>query len=153
MTAAQAMTSVTGKRSFTFIELLFVVIIIGVLIGVSFPNLKKTFNTQELNSFSSRLQTLINYLAERSVVEEKIIYLFIDRDQGLLRVKYKDAQSILKQYSIPSQLQIELDNNSSQFAVYPDGTIDKLNIKLINRDNASVTLTTKGIYGKARLEK
>jgi Tfp pilus assembly protein FimT len=152
MTAAQAMTSATGKRSFTFIELLFVVILIGVLIGVSLPNLKKAFNNLELNSFSSQLQTFINYLDERAVVEGKIIYLYIDNDQKWCLARFKEEQTTLKKYTIPARIQIGLDNREDKIAFYPDGTIDKVDIELTTADNAAVTLTTKGVYGKARLK-
>jgi prepilin-type N-terminal cleavage/methylation domain-containing protein len=143
-------TSVTGKRAVTFIELLFVIVIIGILVGISLPNFKKTFNSLELNTFARELQTFMNYLNQRAIVERKIIYLNIDGEKKEYWAQFKDAQERLKSYPIPEELKIEAAQ--MQIIFYPDGTIDQVNLKIINRDSQCVNLTTRGLYGGVKLQ-
>lgn len=146
------MIFVTNKNSataFTFIELLIVIIIIGILTGVSWPQFKKAFNTLQLNSFSQTLQSAMNYLHNRSVVEGKIIYSYIDNEKKEYWAQEKDSPNRLKTYPLPPGITIETDKQEVFF--YPDGQIDKVTIELINPDNQKVVLTTKGVFGGVKL--
>ncbi|MBU1906027.1 MAG: prepilin-type N-terminal cleavage/methylation domain-containing protein, partial [Candidatus Omnitrophica bacterium] len=66
------------NRSFTFIEILFVVIILGILVGTAFPQFKKTYHNLLLNSCSGQLQSFMNYLTQHSIVSGEVVYLNID---------------------------------------------------------------------------
>ena len=143
----------TGKiKGLTFIEILFVIIIIGILTGISLPQFRKTFNTLQLNSFSREFQAFMNYLCQRSIVEGKIIYLNIDIDNGKREywAQVKGEINRLKTYKVPDQMKIETQQKQIMF--YPDGSIDKTTIKLINPDNRYVNLTTKGVFGGVKLQ-
>jgi len=145
------MTSVTGKtRSLTFIEILLVIIIIGILIGVSLPSFRKTFNNLQLNSASSELQALMNYVHERAIVEGKVIYFNIDNGTKECWAQIKGASTRLKAYSVPEGVSIEPEKK--QILFYPDGSIDSITIKLTNLNNEDVILTTKGVYGRVKLQ-
>lgn len=139
-----------AQSAFTFIEILLVVIIIGALISISLPNLKKTFDSLELNSFSRQLQAFINYLHQRSIIEGEVIYLNIDTQKKEYWAKIKGAQTRLKTYPIPPRIRIE--TNQQEVLFYPDGQIDKVTIKLISPDNQNIILTTKGVFGGVKLE-
>lgn len=139
------------NKAFTLIELLIVTIIMGVFIGVSVPVFKRSFNNLQLSSFSQELQTFVNYLHDRSVVEKKVIYLNIDIENRKYWVSYRGHEERLKVGSIPGQIRVEFEQK--QIAFYPDGDIDKVSIKLINSDNNSVVITTKGVYGGVKLQK
>lgn len=137
-------------RGYTFIEILFVVIIVGILVAVSLPGFRNTFSNLQLNNASSQLQSFMNYLAERAVVEGKIIYFNIDSENKEFLAKVKDTPVPLKTYSLPKDMAIETDRKQVFF--YPDGSIDNVTVKLTHPNNKSVTLTTKGVYGRVKLQ-
>jgi len=137
-------TSATGRRSFTFLEILFVIIIIGILAGVSFPALRRTYVDLQLDDCSRQLQAFMNYLDGRAVAEGTIIYLTIDPEGKAYWAQAKDSGSRIRSYSIPSSIAVETDQQ--QMIFYPDGSIDPCTIKLISSEGRAITLTTKGVF-------
>lgn len=146
------MAKIITKKAFTFIELFSVIIIISILISVSIPLFRPTFNHLQLNSFSQELLAYMNYLHDRSVVEGKIIFLSLDNEKKQYAARFKDAQINLKTYTIPKDITIEvnkIDGEDKQIFFYPDGRIDPVEV-IINLDTENVTLTTKGLFGKVK---
>ena len=140
----------TGRtKGFTFVELLLVIIVIGALLAISLPNIRKTFNNLRLDNFSRELQAFMNYLHERSVVEEKIIYLNLDNDKKEIWAQIQDEQSQLKTLVLPDGMKIE--SEKKQILFYPDGSIDNATIEVVNLDKQKVSLTTKGVFGGVKL--
>ena len=139
-----------NNRSFTFIELLLVVVLIGVAAGVSIPYFRKTFSDLKLQSFAGDLQTFMNYLRERSIVDGQIIILAIDSEKKEYWAQAKDAQDRLKTYRIPPEISIE--SSQKEVFFYPDGTIDKVTIKLLNHNERAISLTTEGVFGGVKLQ-
>lgn len=157
---ATAMTLAIGSgakriahNALTFIEILLVIIIIGILIGIALPSFRKTFNNLQLNNFSRELQSFMNYLHERSIVEGKIIYLNIDNElrEAWAQMKDKDTDKDirLKTLRLPDKIKIETQNY--QILFYPDGSIDKLTLDVVNQDSQKITLTTQGVYGGVKI--
>lgn len=150
------MTSATGKgfrrqrRAITLIELSLVILVIGILIGVTLPSFRKAFNQLQLNSFSREFQVLMHYLRQRSIIEGKIIDLNIDSDNRQYRTKIRDAENWLKNYRLPEGVTFE--PKQKQVAFYPDGSIEKTTIIISGPDNKNITLTTKGVFGGVKLQ-
>lgn len=144
------MIPLTGNRAITFLELLLVTVVIGILIGISIPNFRKTFNSLQLNSFARDLQSFMNYLYQRSIVEEQIVTLSIDNEKKEYWAKSETDTRRLKTYRIPDEIKIETEEPVIIF--YPDGTIDKATLKIIDSDSQSVTLTTEGVFGGVKLQ-
>jgi prepilin-type N-terminal cleavage/methylation domain-containing protein len=146
------MMLVTGKtKGLTFIEILFVIIIIGILMGISLPRFRNTFNSLQLVSFSGELQTFMNYLQQRAVIESRVIYLDIDNGNRQYRAcSGEKEKNILKAYQLPDEIKIETDKEKINF--YPDGSIDKVTLKIINRDSQYVELTTRGVFGGVKVQ-
>jgi prepilin-type N-terminal cleavage/methylation domain-containing protein len=136
------------RSGFTLIEILFVVIIIAILIGTSLPRLKNTFEGMQLNTASSRLQSFMNYLSEHSIVTGKVIYLRINNDDKKYWAVTQD-KSVLKTIAIPQGIRIETE--AEKIAFYPDGTIDKVTLKLSN-NNQYINLTTKGVFAGVKIQ-
>jgi len=148
---ATVMTSATGRvKGFTFIELLIIIIIIGILVGISLPQFRNNVNRLQLNSFSRELQSFMNYLHERAVVEGEVIYLAFDMDNNEYWAQVKGKSQRLKTYHFPEGIKIETEENQINF--YPDGSIDKTTIMLKDSAEQSVNLTTKGVFGRVKEE-
>lgn len=143
-------TSTTGRRGFTFIEILFVVIIIGILAAVSFPALRHTFSRLQLDDAAGQMQSLMNYLAQRSVIEGKLIYLYLDPENKTCYAQLKDSTSRIRTYQIPSE--ISIGSQKKQVNFYPDGSIDPVTLTLTGKDGDSVTLTTEGVFGREEIQ-
>lgn len=145
------MISGTGKNknstAFTFVELFLVVIVIGILVSVSFPKFRNTFNSLEFDNFTSRLQNFIGYLSQRSVVEGKPVIMKFDAHDSRLKASMEEDCKVLADLPVPGGIKVELEEG--QVVFYPDSSIGKADILLSNKENRSV-LTTRGVFGGAK---
>ncbi len=154
-----AKSNLAFVKSVTFIELLIVITIIGILTSISVPRVKKTFDSLRLNSFSKEFMVFMGYLQGRSVVKQKIIFMNVDNLKHEYWAQEQDSPSRLRTVSIPSGINIkvakagiEQDPNVNQIIFYPDGDIDKVNIGISGANNQNISLTTEGIFGKVKIK-
>ncbi|GEM_PF-6383359 len=143
-------------RALTFIELLIVVIITGVLVGLAVPNFRSTFSSARAESFSRQLQSYMNNLRGQSIVEQKVLYLDISADKSRFNA-WRQLENIpFKAYPIPEEVSIEISKNSNinnqEIYFYPDGRIDAASITVLS-GNRRITLTTEGSFGKVKMQK
>ncbi|MDP1852602.1 MAG: type II secretion system protein [Candidatus Omnitrophota bacterium] len=149
-------------NAFTFIELLFIVIIVGILATVSLPNLRKNSNSLQLNSFSRQLQAVIKYLHQRSIVDAKVIRLTIDNTNKECRAEYQvvekySSEQRLETYRIPDEIKIGTADTMGIFfypdgSIYPEGENSNVTLELSNTDNQRIILTGKGVYGGVKAQ-
>ncbi|MFH1355022.1 MAG: hypothetical protein ABIH19_02615 [Candidatus Omnitrophota bacterium] len=92
----------------------------------------------------------MNYLTEHSIVTGEVIYLNIDNAVKRYWAENKEGAIILRAYRIPAE--IEIESEAKQIVFYPNGDLDKVQIKIINLDFQSVTLTTKGVFSGVKLQ-
>ena len=138
------------KKSLTFIEVLIVVIIIGILIRISVVQLKGLYLNLLLKNTCRQLQSFMNYISQHSIVRGEVVYLNIDNDNKKYWAEAGDGKIALRARRIPDAINIE--SQKQQIVFYPDAKIDKITIKLINPDNESMILTTEGVYGGVKLK-
>ncbi|MFH0827377.1 MAG: prepilin-type N-terminal cleavage/methylation domain-containing protein [Candidatus Omnitrophota bacterium] len=145
------MTSATGecRKGFTLIEFLLVIIITAVLITVSLPHFRNSFDDFRLNNFSGELQLFMTYLKDRSIVEGKVVVLTIDNENQKLWAQFKDDESPLRNLSLPQGL--FLNSTQKQVFFYPDGQIDNVTLEVMNAGGKRVILTTKGVFGGLKI--
>ncbi len=142
--------SPTGKLTgVTLIELMLVAVIITILLSFSIPRFKNSFQELELDNFGKTLYSAINSLSQKSVVEEKVILLSIDNQNKALYAVYSGEDKKLKTYHMPQGFSIDTEQNN--ISLYPDGSIDKVTLRILAPSNKSITLTTKGVFSGAKV--
>jgi Tfp pilus assembly protein FimT len=136
----------------TFLELLLLIVIIGALAGVSAANFRRTFRQIELNTTVSNLQSFLNSLSQRAIVERKPVILTFAADKNSALARLKGSTTKLKSYPLPQEIKVELDKADAEVVFYPDSSIDSVTITLTNRNGDSRRLTTKGVLGSVKIQ-
>jgi len=149
------------KAGFTYIELIIVIVILGVLIGLSTPQLKKTFAYFELENSTKNIYLLCNYLQSASISEAKIYCLnFLEETREFKPSFLKEGGQweILKTryarlYKIPEKIALEIiSTNKNKIFFYPDGSIDNLTILFKNEFGQERSLEIKGVSGEIKIQ-
>jgi len=163
MKASQRTISVTNKvrtRGLTFIEVLIVVIIIGVLSGSTVPQFRKTFDNFELDNFAKNIFYLCKNLQGTAINEGLIYRLDIDVSKGEFQAvfndmgEYKKPSSALGRiYRAPQDTTVSIDPpERTAVYFYPDGSVDQVELLLANRHKKQITLTIKGAAGAIEIK-
>jgi len=144
------MIPATGRRSFTFIELIFVVLILGIIVAVSVPAFRHNISNLELDGATRSLQAFMNYLREYSIVQRRIVALTVDNENKEYWSYYKDETARIKTFTFSQNINIE--SGQEEIFFYPDGSIDKVTLSLINKEGDSTVLTTKGVFKGVKVQ-
>ncbi len=149
------------KVGFTFIELMLVTAIIGILAGLSIPLFRRTFSDIQLTTSSQGIVSLARYARQRAIIERSPYRLNLDVDKNrywLNRLKlsskedreFEDVEGKFgKVYFLPRE--ITIFSKSPHISFYPDGSSDKVNISLTNVNGKTNKLTTKGPRGSVKI--
>ena len=144
------MTSLTGNKGFTFFELILVILILAIIIGISVPLLRKSFDDFLLRTSISQIRDLLIFAKQRSIIENKIHQLnfindksfyitFLNNQTEPQRIKGRWA----KTFHLPQGIYLETKNNKINF--YPDGSTDRIEILIKSKDK-KIILENKGAF-------
>jgi len=136
--------------AFTFIEILIVVFIIGVIASFSIPRFRETFNNLQLKMAAHDLSQFFRYAQGESIRNECIHKIVIDNHSYWLMAEKEGGEfertpgrwgrTNLINYNI------EVIAENEEIFFYPEGRIDRVEIEL-NRGEKFYTLTTKERQG------
>lgn len=143
------------SKSFTFVELLIVIVIIGVLSGMVIPNFKITHNNFELDSFVKDIYYLAKYLQVSAISYSRIYRLDIveETDKTLFSAKYKNKDGefvpldgkFKKPHKIPHDIEIYSIEPADRTGIffYPDASMNNTTIVFKNKSGKEMTLIFK----------
>ncbi|MDP3790732.1 MAG: hypothetical protein Q8R38_01660 [Candidatus Omnitrophota bacterium] len=126
----------------TLIELTLVTLLLLVIVGLSVPIFKKTFQNLSAKDTSYNISKLINYAQEMAVLERKNFKIIFDFSKGKYQLfelitqakepLYTKAQSRFgKMLGIPQGLTLRGDRKEMIF--YPDGHCDDMKIYVMSK--------------------
>lgn len=146
------------NKGFTFVELLLVVLLIGIIISVSTPRFRRTFDSLRLENFSLNLAQLIKYSRERAIAEGKRHRLIFEGRQYSLQVE-KDSLDARGEFTplksrwgrkqfVPGGITLETETAYIDF--YPSGQISEATLYLSGAGEI-YTLIIERILGRVRV--
>jgi prepilin-type N-terminal cleavage/methylation domain-containing protein len=146
-----------AQSAITFIELLIVIIIIGVLSAISIPQFKKTVENHALEAFVKDIYYLCRYLQASAISQEKVFCLNINQGEHKFWGTYIEGDEFKKipdrfgkTYQAPADAIISTDKPVIYF--YPDGSIDTATINFDNEYNNKISLIIKGALGEIKIQ-
>ncbi len=150
-------------KGFTFIEILFVILIIGVMSTLAIPQLRKSFDSLELESFTKNIYYLAQYLQGSSISQGKVYRLDIDPDQGSFSATCKTGAEFKavegkfgKPYKAPVNVTISLENKSAisenNVYFYPDGSSSDADITFEGKGGNKLILIINGVSGGMQIK-
>lgn len=148
-----------SKPGFTFIEIIVVLLIIGILAGIGVPALQNRLPGFKRNEFITEFNALINFAWQQSLATHKTHQINIDINKRLMAIKVetdqksRDGQSLFKalsdtqlpsDYIWPENIQFKqffvdgkdmmrgIQTEEMWFFVVPDGMVQPVIMNLID---------------------
>jgi len=164
-----------GKKAFTLIEILLVVMLLAVISSLAIPKLNPIYSKIELKAATNDLAYLMRYAQSRAVTRRRVIKLEFNSaldsyhieegqrgdDQGNQTQNYGSISGRNgRTYQIPAGIQVTLEDNlegdseemleNHSIGFYSDGTIEKQRIQLC-RGQRCHTISTAEQRGYVRI--
>ena len=139
-------------RAFSLIELLFVVIILGIILGLAVPQFRNSFSSLILKDTADSLAHLMRYAQSRAILKNTTHGIFFQDDKRYWLAEESSAAIMPgtfqrvpgnagRTFDIPEELTMELQAEHINF--YPDGTMDRMDVVLHHRKEKYITISTR----------
>lgn len=147
------------KKGLSFVELLIVVIIIGILTAAAVPRFKKTYDRFEFENFSKNIYYLVQYLQNSAIVEKKIYYLNIDPEKAEFAAKRLENGEVValtgrfgKVFKAPEAVRVSVEPGAEYICFFPNGKIDDVSVIFTDRFEKKVVINTKNINNDIQIQ-
>jgi prepilin-type N-terminal cleavage/methylation domain-containing protein len=154
------MISATGNsrpkaaKAFTFIELLIVIALVGIVTAISAPQFRSTFDRLRLEGFAKEIYYLAEYLQESAISQNKNFCLDIDARFGKFQAQREgDEEGEFKTfsgrfgrvYAAPEGIMVAVEPaDTERFYFYPDASTASVSIKFSDDSGRGISLKING---------
>lgn len=147
-------------KSFSLIELLLVVVILGVIAGLAIPNFSQAYTNLQLQETAKNIAYLMRYAQSQAIIRQKVFRLDFDEPNQKYRLRQRTAERKDndpgdsferisgpngRTFGMPDELILEIPRPFVEF--YPNGDIDKVRIYLSNAREKYFTISTQEQMG------
>lgn len=158
------MKGFSPKRSFTYLELLVVLIIIGIVAGVSIPRFRSTFDNFELENFAKNIFYLSQHLQAEAITQKNIYCLNISLESKEFWGTARSAQDgafrklagrFSRHYKAPENCEISLEPaGQAEIFFFPDSSsgIGESKITFKNSYGREFSLIIEGSSGAIKIQ-
>ena len=116
---------------FTLVEIFLVILLIGVLTGISVPLFKKSTEDFQLKSAAFNLYKILQLARESALTRGQPTRLDLGFEEGTYRLTPSEGR-FGKTMHVPEGL--SLSGKEEQISCYPDGRCDVASVKLLGAD-------------------
>lgn len=146
------------QGGFTLLELTLVAVIILILVCISVPLFKRTYQDLRLTSSAKEIASVMQFCRERAVFERKNFRFKVDPDKKAYQLfaEDEDKGKFLplrsrwgRAFKIPDGIDIETDQDTVDF--FPDGTASPASLYLTNKESQVFTILIEQDTGLVRV--
>ncbi|MDP3786864.1 MAG: prepilin-type N-terminal cleavage/methylation domain-containing protein [Candidatus Omnitrophota bacterium] len=151
------------RRGFTLLELIFVAVILIIITALTVPQFRGTFDYLQLQNLVSDVVSFARYAQAKAITGAEINRLVFDMEKKSLGIDTyagvetgdegaKEIWERIKYRAIPDFISIELQDSRNAVKFYPDGTADKVTMKVNISSGKSFTISIDPLTGYAKAE-
>ncbi len=149
---------VKNSRSFTLIEILLVVVILGAVAGLAIPSFERLYANLTLKQTAENISLLMRYAQGRAVIKQRLHRLELNPENATYQLTWQNSQDetsnpsqdfenipsrLGRLFSIPQNLTLEIDEGKRFIMFYPDRTIDQVHLYLFDGRKRYFTISTQ----------
>ena len=152
-----AYSTKAGRRAFTLIELILVCALMLVLVTVSTPGFKKTYDDLKFISAAKDLASIVHYCRQKAIMEREEVRLLINPQEGYYRVFAESDSGVFepirgswgRRFKVPRAVTIESIPETIDFM--PNGNATQAEIYITNRKGITKTISIQERTGVAKI--
>ncbi len=145
------------RTAFTLLELVVVLVIMGIILGVTGPRFVGSLGGSELTRFTKTVAAYLRNAQELSVVKNTPVKVgFLEEEGFIICVDARKEDQTLSTMEIPESIQINLERDSGLLSeaiiFYPLGNATGNRIIIEADTGEMMTITIDGITGEISIE-
>jgi prepilin-type N-terminal cleavage/methylation domain-containing protein len=138
----------------TFIELLIVTAIMGLIAGLAFPSAAAGVESLRLRSTADSIVNLLNTAIDRAERRQQVIEIWISSQDNVVIARSPDL-AFARRLEMPANLRITAiapaletaPGEPRRFLLYPGGTVPRLGIEITSNSGRKRTVTVDPFTG------
>ena len=140
---------------FTLVEILLVALILSIIAGLAIPSFSSTYAALRLKKTAEELVLLMRYAQNRAITKNRLMRLEFDGEFSSYRLTQSEALTETagtqnetfkpvsgswgKKFFVPGGIKVTTKKES--VTIYPDGSLEKIEIDLCNRKKCFIVST------------